>query len=167
VIVRIPEQQASLAQSGEIESIRDQAHRMGQVPFLTEHDHRVPARYRRLDVILDGRVRQAAIEVRDLVVLTVVHADRVIAADPLTPAMQPQASVERALIRRQLGVADKEEVRLKATLGQRPRQLFDPNPEAARLRIFVGALEGEEDEGGLLRLEHQESLTRNSSSAYA
>src|SRR5207245_6700691 len=104
---------------------------------------------------------------RNLVILAVVDADRVIAADPLTPAMQPQTAIECALIGGELRIADKEEVRLEATLRQRPRQLFDPNAEAARLRVLVRALEGEQHEGGLFRLQHQETPTRTSPSAEA
>src|SRR5438270_3639219 len=110
---------------------------MGEVPLLTEYHDRVAAGYGRLDVVLDQRVRQAAVEVGDLVVLAIVDADRMIAADPLAPAMQPQAPVKRALIGRQGGVAHEEEMGLIASLGQRPRQLLYPHPEAARLRVLI------------------------------
>src|SRR5205823_13876938 len=131
--------------------------------LLAKHDHRLAALDRRPDVVLDQRVRKAAVEVRDFVILAVVDADRMMAADPLTPAMEPQAAVERALIGGKLRVADEEEVRLEAALGQRPREFFDANAQSARLRVLVGALEGKEDEGGLIRLEHQETLTGKSS----
>src|SRR5207248_11759946 len=97
-------------------------------------------------------------EVRDFVIFAVVNADRVIAADPLTPAMQPQPAVERALVGGKLRVADEEEARLEASLGQRPRQFFYANAQPARLRVLVGALEGKQAEGRLIRPEHQETL---------
>ena len=79
--------------------------------------------------------------------------------------MQPQPSVEGALIGWQIRVADEEEVCLEAPLGERPRQLLDSHAEAAGLRVLIGTLEGEQDNGGLFRLQHQRTRAPNSSSA--
>ena len=89
MVVGVPEQQATIAQPGEVERIRDQRHGVSDVPFLAQDDHCVSPRDRRLDEVFDHGVGKAAVEVRHLVVLAVVDAHRMVAADPLTPAMQP------------------------------------------------------------------------------
>src|SRR2546423_1633283 len=128
---------------------------MRDVPLLAQHHHRIAALDGGPDEVFDQRVGQAAVEIRHLVVLAVVDANRVEAADPLTPAMQPELAVECALVRREGGIPNEEQVRLEATLGQRPRQLFDADPEPTSLRVDVRAFEGEDDEGRLFGLEHQ------------
>src|SRR5438309_6040642 len=162
MIVRVPQQQAAVAEPGEVERVRDQRHGVRDVPLLAQHHHRVAAVDGRPDEVLDQRVRQAAVEIRHLVVFAVVDPDRVVAADPLAPAVQPELAVERALVRREGGITNEEQVRLEATLGQRPRQLFDADSEPTSLRVDVRALEGEDDEGRLLGLEHQ--ATRSATS---
>ena len=149
MIVRVPEQQAPVAQPGVIERVGDQCHGVGDMPLFTENDDGVAARDRRLDEIVDQRIRKAAIEVRHLVVLAVVDPHRVIAADPLAPAMDEEPLVQHGFIRREGGIAHKKQVCLIAALGQRTGELLHPDPQPAGLGVDVGAFEGKQDEGGL------------------
>src|SRR5207253_4858779 len=167
MIVRIPEQQAAVAQASEIERVGDERHGVGDMPLLTEHDDGVAAGDRRLDVIRNQRIRKAAVEVRHLVVLAVVDPHRVIPADPLAPAMDEEPPVQRAFIRRQAGVAHEEQVGLIAALGEGAGEFLHPHPQPAGLGVDIGALEGQQDEGGLERLQHQETRVPSSCRAKA
>ena len=149
MIVRIPEQQAPVAQPGEIEGIRDERHGVGDMPLLTQDHDGVAAGDRRLDEVGDQGVREAAVEVRNLVVLAVVDSHRVVTADPLAPSMEGEPPVRHRFIRREVGIAHEEQVGLIAALGQGPGEFLHPHPQPAGLGVDVGALEGEEDEGRL------------------
>ena len=166
VVVGVPEQEAAVAQPGEVERVRDQRHDMRDMPLFTEDHHGLAPLDRRPDVFRQEGVGKALIDVGYLVVLAVVDTHGVISADPLAPAMQPEPAIERTFVRREGRITDKEQVGVEAALRQRPRQFLDANAEPAGLRVDIRAFEGQQNEGCLVRFEHQATAAPSSCSAY-
>lgn len=74
-----------------------------------------------------------------------------VVADPLAPAVPHQATVDQRLLAGHFGIADENQVDRVARFRKGLGQLTHPNREAASAGVAIGALEGQQDEGGRFR----------------
>src|SRR6266704_1807016 len=89
-------------------------------------------------------------------------AAAMLGGDPLRPTPIHEAAGLVALLAGQIGVATEVEVCLVAELGEGAREAFDPDAQAARLAVNVGALKAEDRKNGLPGVEdHQPASARS------
>jgi len=86
----------------------------------------------RLEVLDESRRQRRAV-VGALRLLVLVDAERVVAADPLAPAVELDAV--DALASRRLRIAHEPDVHVEPLRGQRARQALDARRETARPRV--------------------------------
>ena len=84
--------------------------------------------------------RQRGGVVANLSLLTIVNSAWVVAADPLTPAMQVEGGV--ALGARKIGVTDEPQVRLEIERRECLREAHHSGGETTGARVSVGTLKG-------------------------
>lgn len=141
-VVGIPQEADLVSQAGGAEPSSEVEHRVRRVPLLGQDDP-APSRpqVRAEDLAHEIRGERRRV-LEPFPLLAVVDPARVMAAHPLSPAVQ----VERPLIlvAGQVRVSDEPEVGLEAQAGQRAGKPLDARGDAPGSRVRVGALEGED-----------------------
>ena len=145
-IVGVPEQHRVVPQPVLPENVADTAHHLGGVPLLSQDHHQLARGRGRLHHVVLHEVRDGLVEITELVLLAIVHAVRMVPADPLTPAVQDQLAVLPQLFSRAVGIADEEQVRGVTLARQRRRQVVHAHTEAAGRGVAVRTFKAQDHE---------------------
>lgn len=119
-------------------------HAVNGVPLFREHDGVLAAAHGRQQYLVDEVRRKAAGVVLVLAPLAVVHAGRVVAADPLRPPVQVQRSVH--LVPGQRRIADEPQVRVEAEIRECSRQAVCACGKPAGSRVGIRSFERQDME---------------------
>ena len=149
VVVGVPEQDGRVANAQEMQRVAEPGKGVGGVPFLGNDRHAPPGAEGRLDNGLRDKGWHRILVVMNLRDLVGIGAFRMGGADPLAPAMEMQPAVLARFRAGQARIADEDQVRVEAVLGQRSGELGDAHAQSAGLRVgLVWSFEGQEDELG-------------------
>jgi hypothetical protein len=110
---------------------------IGGLPFFGQDDDHLVLRDSRLNDMFQEERWDGLGIVTELIIFSVVTAEGMEMADPLTPAMEDELTASGGFFTLEMRVPDKEEMGGKTFLGEGVGEVGNPHSESSRLGINI------------------------------